>query len=397
MNKSQSFPIGASIQPGCLSRDPYEIYTRMRAEEPVSWLPVFGVYYVVLHEDVAAVLRDDARFGVGAETMLARDTFGSLMMTVDGDEHRRYRMATRAPFTPKMIREKLEEQIVELTDSLIDGFEQFHGVELRTAFASRLPIQVMLAIFGLPREDEALFRQWYDAFEAALDNYEWDESARANGKRCVAEFKRHMHERLDACRGQTSQTNLFAALVNDRSEGHLDDDEILQNALVIFFGGISTVEALIMNTFYSLANHPEIFKRVKGDIGLLPKAIAETIRWISPVQAVTRYVKVNTRLRGVRLAKGDIVNCMLASANRDERVFVRPEIFDIDRPDLSRHLAFATGPHTCLGSHLARAEVRIAISRILTRLRDCQVDLKNSSAPEGYEFRQPRRLRLNWS
>jgi len=396
MSEPNTFPIGASTEPENLSRDPYEIYARMRKEEPISWIPVFDVYYAVLHEDVSMILRDDARFGVGAETMLTRDTFGSLMMTVNGDEHRRYRMATRAPFTPKIIKQDLEERIADLTNCLIDGFEGLGGVELRSSFASRLPVQVMLSVFGLPLEDEALLRRWYDAFEAALDNYVWDENVRAKGKKCVAEFKQHLQTRLDACRGRTDQTGLLATLVNDQSESHLNDDEILQNALIIFFGGISTVEALILNTFYSLATHPETFERVKRDMDLLPKAIEETVRWVSPVQAVTRYVRSDTELRGVRLKEGDIINCMLASANRDEAVFARPDVYDIDRPDLSRHIAFAAGPHSCLGSHLARAEARIAISTLLSRLRDCRVDLNNTSEPEGYEFRQPRRLELSW-
>jgi len=397
MRETESFPIGASVLPARLSNDPYEIYTRMRESEPVSWVPVFDVYYVLLHEDVSMILRNDTGFVVGEETMLTRDTFGSLMMTENGDVHRRYRMATRTPFAPKMIQEKLQEQIVEMTDRLIDGFEHSGEVELRTAFASRLPIQVMLTVFGLPLEDEALFRQWYNAFEGALDNYEWDEEVRAEGKRCVQEFKQHLQTRLDACRGRADQANLLAVLANDQSDSRLSEDEILQNALIIFFGGISTVEALILNTFYALAKHTETFERLRRDMGLLPRTIVETVRWLSPVQAVTRYVSSDTELRGVSLKKGDIVNCMLASANRDERVFTHADVFDIDRPDLSRHIAFATGPHTCLGSHLARAEARIAISRILARLQDCQVDLGNTSEPEGYEFRQPRKLQLNWS
>ncbi|HPE31774.1 MAG TPA: cytochrome P450 [Parvularculaceae bacterium] len=392
-----AFAIGKAVEPKALSRDPYRIFAEMRAKEPVSFVEAFGLYYITLHEDVSAVLRDDVTYGVGSDDMLVFDTFGRHMMTIDGEEHNRYRLAMRAPFTVKYIRERLETQIAEIVDALIDGFEGEGRVELRSAFACRLPVQVMLAVFGLPREDEPLLRRWYDAFEASLGNYEWDEEVRARGKHCVEEFKQHLQMRLDEWRGKEGEANLLAALVNDAPERRLSDEEILRNALIIFFGGISTVEALVLNAFYALARHPETFARVKADHALIPTALEETVRWLSPVQAVTRYVRKEASVRGVTFKEGDIVNCMIGSANRDERVFAEPDRFDISRPDLGKHIAFATGPHTCLGLQLARAEGRIALSRLFSRLDGCTVDLDATAAPEGYEFRQPRALHLVWN
>jgi len=391
-----TFPIGDSVDPVQLSKDPYTILSRMREREPVSRVAKFGMYYIVRHDDVTAVLRDDVNYGVGVESMLVYDTFGRHMMTVDGEEHNRYRLAARAPFTAKLIRERLEAKITETVDKLIDGFETDGRVEIRSAFASRLPVQVMLAVFGLPAEDEPLLRKWYDAFEQALGNYEWDPAVRQRGQQYVAEFKSHLTMRLEAYKGRSGETNLLAALVNDAPERRLTDEEILRNALIIFFGGISTVEALVLNALYALAMHPRTFDRVKRDPALIPVTLEETVRWLSPVQAVTRHVRKEMTLRGVVFKEGDLVNCMIGSANRDAGVFIHPDVFDIDRPDLSRHIAFATGPHTCLGLQLARTEGRIALSRLFARFPGCRVDLKTTSLPEGYEFRQPSRLDLVW-
>jgi len=393
---AERFPLGAALDLAAFTRDPYPMFARMRAEEPVSWIPALNIFYATRYEDVVDILRDDETFRVGAEHMLVYDTFGKHMMTIDGAAQRRYRMAMRGPFAAKFIRQNLEKKIAQLVDDLIDGFARDGAVELRQAFANKLPVRTMLAVFGLPPEDEPLLRQWYDTFERALANYTWDEQIRSDARVCVGEFKSHLLSRIDALRAAPDES-LLAALAATEGEGKLTDDEIAQNALIIFFGGISTVEALILNAFYVFACQPELYARVKGDRMLLPKALEEIVRWSSPVQAVTRYVANDTTVAGVALRKGDLVNCMIGSANRDERIFERPDEVDIDRPDLSRHIAFATGPHVCLGNQLARAEGRTAIERLLDRLPGLEVNLEKLTPPKGYEFRQPSALSVIWS
>lgn len=392
---SQPWPIGAAIDPATLGADPYVAWTQLRAHEPVSWIERFGMFYVTRHEDVAAILKDHETFAVGADGMLVYDTFGRHMMTIDGPEQVRMRLALRGPFAPRSIRERLEADIAVMVDRLIDGFASAGSVELRHAFASRLPVQVMLSVFGLPAEDEALLRRWYDGFEAALSNYTWDPEIRRRAKEQVAEFKAHARARLNAPGGLPS-ASLFAALLEAPAEARLSEEEILQNALIIFFGGISTVEALILNTLYALALHPEVMERVREDREALPRAIEESARWLSPVQAATRVATRDVEVRGVAIKQGDLLNCMLGSANRDAEIFAEPDRFNIDRENIARHLAFATGPHTCLGSNLARAEVRIALSRLMDRLPGCAADLDNTARPSGYEFLQPSTLTLRW-
>ncbi|MDP1737994.1 MAG: cytochrome P450 [Caulobacter sp.] len=392
-NAGADFPVGASVDLKAFSQDPHPTFERMRRSEPVSWIPALDIYYVTRHADVAAVLMDDETFLVGEENMLVYDTFGRHMMTVDGVEQRRYRAGFRRTFTPREIRERLEEKVTVLVHGLIDGFAGARAVELRETFASRLPVQVMLAVFGLPPEDEPLLRRWYDAFERSLSNYHWDPAIREQGRRYVGQFKAHLQGRL-AARSALPGDSLLAALTQDRSETRLEDEEILQNALIIFFGGISTVEALILNAFHALSRHEAVFGRLRADLSILPRVIEETARWASPVQAVTRYVARDIELHGVRISRGQLVNCMLGSANRDPEVFANPDRFDIDRDDLGRHIAFATGPHVCLGSHLARSEARIAITALLERLPGLRVE--DVAEPEGYEFRQPTHLNLAW-
>jgi cytochrome P450 len=178
-------------------------------------------------------------------------------------------------------------------------------------------------------------------------------------------------------------------LLNTADEERLSDEEICRNALIIFFGGISTVDALILNALYALSLRPGTLDRVRQDLSLIPGAINETIRWLGPVQSATRHVVGEAAVRGVTFREGDTVNCMLAAANHDPAMFENPSVFDIDRRNVQRQVGFAVGPHHCLGSRLARAEARIALERLFERLPDFRLDPEHVDGPHGYEFRQP--------
>ena len=180
-------------------------------------------------------------------------------------------------------------------------------------------------------------------------------------------------------------------------EQKLTEEEICHNANVIFFGGISTVEALMLNLMWAFAQYPEAFDTVKADPGMLSSAVEETMRWMSPVQSAHRVATHDLDLAGVHIAKGELISVMLGAANRDPARFDDPDAFVIGRKGGVAHLGFATGPHFCLGLNLARVEVRIAFEALLARLPGLRVDLGQTEPPRGWEFRQSKRMRLTWS
>ena len=390
------FPVGASLVPAALSRDPYPVFRRLQAEEPVSWVPALGMWYVTRHEDCRRVLLDDDAFTTVSPHSLIQATFGQQVLSSDGSLHSRYKSAVRKGFLPGALRSTVEPRIEVLARALVDEFAGQGACELRASFASRLPVQTMLVLVGLPLSEEPRLRAWYDRFERALANFERDDGVARAATAAVAEFHAFLADYMHAFAAQPGE-GLLSLLVNAPAGQRLEDDEIRRNVSIIFFGGISTVEALMLNTLYALDLHPEARARVVADPALLPAAIDETMRWLSPVQSATRHVTREVELHGVRLQPGDTVNCMLAAANRDPRVFAAPERFDIDRPEAGQHLGFAVGPHHCLGFHLARAEARIALEVICSRLADWRIEPAARCAPEGYEFRQPARLPLCWT
>lgn len=390
-----AFPLGAAIDSAALERNPYPIYAQLQLRGPIMWVRALGMWYVTRYEDVRTILVDTTHFTTASEHSLIFDTFGANMLTTEGVCHERYRRAEHA-FLPSYIHRNLDGAILEAARRLVASFRSLGQAELRSAFASRLPIQTVLTLFGMPPEGEMSMRRWYDSFERALSNFQRDEAVRCAAARNVSEFRQYVLEAIDHTRNRHGGS-LLNAIVNAPRETRLSDEEIGRNLSIIFFGGISTVEALILNTLWALFTHPHALERVCDDVALVPRVLDETMRWLSPVQSATRHVVCDITYKGVRFRKGDIVNCMLAAANRDPAVFPDPERFDIDRSNAQRHLGFATGPHACLGFNLARTEARIGLQQLLNELAGLRLVDERSAAPEGYEFRQPRRLHTAWN
>jgi len=389
------FPVGASITLEELDRDPYPAYRRLREQEPVSWIPALGMYFVTRYEDVQSVLRDTENYVVGTEGSTLMDTFGEHMLTSEGEKHDQYKNPLLPLFRTGAVRATMEADIRQHVDSLIDGFAAEGKVELRSAFARRLPVLTILSLFGLPAEDEPSVRQWYDSFEKALANFTWDEEIRSEAQRASAQFHSWLQAHLEFRRGH-SDGRLLSQMLNIDTPQRLSDEEIRRNASIIFFGGISTVEALILNTLYALHEHTEIAQRIMAEPQLLPKVLNEVMRWLSPVQSATRHVVNDTELGGVQFRVGDTVNCMLGAANHDPAMFPDPQRFDPDRNNLQRHFGFALGTHHCLGLHLARLEAEVAITKLMQRLPGYRFDPKHPVEVRGYEFRQPHHLHFRW-
>lgn len=337
------------LDPAELECDPYPAYEQVRALGGRAWIEPLNLWWVVGHADVRTILADPAHFAVGTDASLIRDIFGENMLTLDGPTHALLRDSYRGMFAPADIKRTMTARIEDIANSLIDGFAELEAVELRSAFAARLPVLTMLALFRLDAAAEPNVRRWYDAFVAALANFGGDPDVRARGTAAAAEFR-----------------GFFGG-----------DEETASNALLIFFGGISTVEGLILNTLYAAALNECTLGPENID-----RAIDETMRWLSPVQSATRHV---VRATGP-FAVGETVNCMIAAANRDPLVFDDPANWSLTRFNRASHLGFASGPHFCLGSHLARLEARVAIERLSARMTGRCISAEGVSV-RGAEFR----------
>lgn len=391
--RRERFPIGAAIELGRLDADPYPILEALRTAEPVSWVDCLGMWYVTRHADVRAILFD-ARLGNDSPHSPVRDTFGMQMLSTDGAGHLRLRGAAQPSFAPSLLRSRLEPAVREAARALVADLRPANAAELRETFARRLPVLSALILCGLDLRHESSMRRWYDVFGEALENFAQEGPVRERAAVAVAELHALLRAALHA---SAATPSLLTDLAAGRDGVRLDDDEIIRNLSIILFGGISTVEALILTTLWSLAMHPEVLAAVRADHALIPAAIDEAIRWHGPVQSATRHVhEAGVTCHGVEFRRGEVVNAMLGAANRDPAVFADPERFRIQRPNIAQHLGFATGVHACLGFRVARMEATLALEEMLAGLAGFTVDLARSPAPRGFEFHQPLELHASW-
>ncbi len=173
-------------------------------------------------------------------------------------------------------------------------------------------------------------------------------------------------------------------------------DEVVANAAVIMFGGIETTEGMITNAMLHLLRSPGQLALARADPGLVGAAVEESLRLEPAAAFVDRYATGDTDLGGTTVPRGARVSVSLAAANRDPAIFPRPDRFDIRRPNAGRHLAFAHGPHFCLGADLARLETRTAVRVLLDRLPGLRLDPRRPAAPRGLVFRKPPALHVLW-
>jgi cytochrome P450 len=193
--------------------------------------------------------------------------------------------------------------------------------------------------------------------------------------------------------GRTDEPSLLAEAVH---EG-LREDEVASNAAVLMFGGIDTTEGMILNAVRHLLVDSDAVALIRSDRDRLPNAIEESIRLEPAAAVVDRYATHDLELGGAHIRRGDLVMVSIAGANRDPAVFTNPDRFDIGRTNAAVNLAFAQGPHFCLGAHLARTETTIAVSRLLDRLPGLRLDPDQPNAPRGLVFRKPPNLFVRWT
>jgi cytochrome P450 len=186
-------------------------------------------------------------------------------------------------------------------------------------------------------------------------------------------------------------------MVHTDVEGErLTREEVQSNLKVMIVGGLQATTDLIALSLWAILSHPEQLEEVRADPKLVDHAIEEAARWHSPVGTSTRQTTRDVELGGVKLEQGALVAAVLASANHDERNWTDPERYDIHRREGS-HLAFATGPHLCIGARLARYETRTAWRVLLDRLTGLRLDPERPIEISGWEFRSPHHLHVQWS
>ena len=372
--RAERFPLGAGVTVAGLEGDPHDLLARLRASEPVSWLPAVDGWLVTRRDLALAAMRDAGAFTVDDPRFTTAQVVGESMLSLDGAEHARHRAPFVAPLRLGEVRRRLAGAVETEAERLVAELAPRGEGELRRGFAGPLAAAAVTHALGLDGAATGAVLGWYDAIVAAVTDLSAGRPAGEAAARAVEQLGEAVE--LDAA--------------------GLTDAEVKSNVAVLLFGGIETTEGMIANAVLHLLSEPDVLAAVRADPALLPAAVEESLRLEPAAAVIDRYATRDVELGGAEIAAGELVRISITAANRDPATFADPDRFDLGRENAGRHLAFAGGPHVCVGMHLARLEAHVALATLLERLPGLRLDPERPAAIRGLVFRKPPELRVRW-
>ncbi|MSO78887.1 MAG: cytochrome P450 [Acidimicrobiia bacterium] len=385
MTKAESF---VYEEMDFVTAQPYAQWKRAREECPVirSDGRLFGVgeslYQVTRHDDAESVLRDAETFSSSINLEHMKRFMGELILGMDGPEHRSYRSLVAPAFRSSQL-EKWEDNVIRPSIQMyIDEIATRGKAELVRDVTMRYPVRVICAIVGVPIEDSDQFQEWA---QQITQGPIFPEAGLAASK-AMSDYLAP----LIAQRRITPTGDMISDLVHAEIDGEqLTDERIYGFLKFLLPAGAETTFRALGNALTALLLHPEAMQRVANDRSLVPDLIEEVLRWETSITQVSRIATSDTEIDGCLIPAGSGVAVLVASANHDADHFDDAEDFNLDRAS-RRHIAFGTGPHMCLGMHLARMEMSVGLNAILDGLPNLRLD-PDAPPPviEGLAFRGP--------
>ncbi len=347
----------------------------LAAKGPVVYSPAYGGHWLVTrYKEIHQVLTDPETFSSYPNNLVTPMDFGKFIpLELDPPEHTAYRHVLQPLFSPQRMK-KLSDHVREVVNELIDGFAPKGKAELISEFAHELPARVFLALMDWPLEDAPLFTEATDIVLFGKPGGTQEESDQARitaGLTVAAYFQKVIEDRRNNPRGDATSTLITTEVELPDGTRVLQDQELILMFYLLLMGGLHTVQGSLAWAIVHLVNNPAQRDLIITDPAVIPKAVEEILR-IEAAVAAGRSATRDVELGGVSIAEGDQLLLMLCSANRDPDAFAQPGDFDITRSP-NRHLSFGAGVHRCLGSHLGRIELTIALEELHRRIPDYQL------------------------
>jgi len=368
--------------------DPYPFYDRLRDEDPVHETP-FGYTVLTRYEDVARALRG-AEFGRDIEALTPppddpirlqrRERFqrrraegraAKTILNLDPPDHTRLRRLVTLAFTPSAI-ERLRPRVQQLVDDVLDVAAERGSIELVDELAFTVPFQVISDLLDLPTDRSEDVREWSQCLTAGLEPTA-DEATLDASESAAALMGDYLREVVAHRREHLGDDLLSALIMVEEGGDRLSTPELLSFVTLLYVAGHETTVNLIGNGTLALLRHPDELRRWANDPSLDANAVDELLRYDGPVQQTVRVPTQVVHFGDVEVQPGSMVMTVLGAANHDPTVFDDPHTLRLDRPNASRHLAFAAGVHYCLGASLAKLEAQVAIGSLIRRFPDVQL------------------------
>jgi cholest-4-en-3-one 26-monooxygenase len=374
-------PVDLSDSRSYVSGVPHAWLAHLRRHDPVHWQDEEGgpgFWAVTRYDDCVTVNRDYERFSSAArgtmpfempEDDIAQQSL--MMLNMDPPLHTRYRRLVNKGFTPRMVRD-LEQSIHRSTDAIIDQVAASGQADFVTDLSAELPLQVIAELLGVPPEDRHRMFEWSNRMVGNEDPEYQGQAEEA----LVAAMELYAYaSQLYGTKRIDPHADLMSVLTTVEVDGEqLSDLELELFFLLLTVAGNETTRNLMSGAMHAFFQNPAQWQRLLDDRSLLPTAVDEMLRFVTPVMNFRRTAVTDATLSDTKIAAGDKVVFFHASANRDESVFDDPDTFDVGR-DPNPHVAFGGGgPHFCLGANLARMEIRVMFEHLLDRLPDIHQD-----------------------
>ncbi len=364
-----------------VSAVPHDWFTFLRANAPIYWHEEKGgpgFWAVTTYDECVAVNRDAERFSSAAKATFLWEIPEELlsqmqlmMLNMDPPLHTRYRRLVNKGFTPRMI-SQLEAHIHEATDRIIDDVIEKGTADFVTDISAELPLIVIAELLGVPTEDRHQMFNWSNRMIGQEDpEYKTTEEVATEASMELYAYA----SQLFAQKRADPHDDLMSVLNDVEVDGErLSEFELELFFLLLTVAGNETTRNLISGAMHAFFQFPDQWQKLVADRSLLPGAVEEMLRWVTPVMNFRRQTTAPVELRGQRIEADQKVVFFHTSANRDEAVFEHADVFDITRHP-NPHMAFGGGgPHFCLGANLARMEIRVMFSHLLDRLPDIHQD-----------------------
>ncbi len=347
--------------------------------------PSIDVYTAVSHEAVSTVLRDGQAFSSKGYAASMGRVMGNTILQMDEPEHSAYRDLIQKAFTRKALERWERELVRPIVHEFVDHFADRGSAELVRELTFPFPVKVIAGMLGLPHEDLPQFHRW--AVELISLSVDFERGIAAS--QALGDYFRP----ILTARRQAPEGDLMSILAHAELDGQrLTDDEIFAFLRLLLPAGAETTYRSSSNLLFGLLTHPDQLDDLRNDRSLMDRATEEGLRWEPPLTGIMRLCTKDTEVCGVEIRAGAVIQVNMGAANHDETRYENAEEFDIHRPQ-KQHLAFAFGPHRCIGMHLARMETRVALNAILDRLPNLKLDPTAEDVHiTGQGFRAPRRL-----
>ncbi len=355
-----------------MARRPQAVYRDMRAAMRV--VPMDGSVILGGRAEVDEALRNHKLYSSDMSAVDLQNVRPLIPLQIDPPEHKQYRRILDPLFAPKRMA-ALEQPVTDLVNDLINTFGDRTDINFATEFSTLFPTRVFLVLLGLPVEDLPIFLAMKDGIIRPhhVTGTEFGADEAIAYQKETADSVYAYFEAVFDQREQEPRDDLLSGFLATEIEGRrLTRHEILDICFLLLIAGLDTVTATLDCMFAYLADHEDQRREICDDPSVIPAAVEELLRWETPVMAIVRSATVDGEIGGCPVAKGDQVVAMLGSANTDEAYFDDAEVVRFDR-SVNRHLAFGGGVHRCLGSHLARLELRVALREWHSRIPDYSI------------------------